>query len=194
MVRRRFTGLAILLFAAGSWYVAAAAPVHNAKGPPPDPCTSTVPDLPNDLQAAFAYDLESPSILHFVKALADIPQRDQQRVFDAAADAASSPAERDVEKAVAALCPNLDEMYGASRAFFLIASRWKLGELADEKRSGEFSTVVTTAMWSLSLGDRLPLEQRRSPWCRSQVSSRRRTRRPCHPSPAHVRVPTPRPG
>jgi len=160
VIRRRLAFFATLLFASSPWSVAASVP--GPSSPSIDPCASAVPDLPNDLQATFAYDLQSPAILHFVDALATVPRRDQKRVFDSAVDAASSPAQREAETAVATLCPNLDGIYGASRTLYLIANEWKLGEVADSQRFNDFSKVVETAVASLSAGDRLAPPQRRS--------------------------------
>lgn len=161
MTRYGFGLAVILLLTSGTTSVAASAPAAATAKPSPDPCASAVPDLPNDLQAAFAYDLESPAILRFIAVLATVPQRDQQRVFAEAVRAASSPAEQQAAAAVAALCPNLDELYGTSRALYLIVNAWKLGGLADEKQSHDFSSAVETALWSLSVAQRLTPEQRR---------------------------------
>ncbi len=123
--------------------------------PTADPCATAVPDLPNDLPTAFAYELEPPAILRFVSALARVPQREQRRVFNAAVDAASSPTEHAVQMAIAQECSNLDEIYGTSRTLYLVVNEWKLGELSDAKRFGDFSAAVGTAISALSLGDRL---------------------------------------
>ncbi len=121
-----------------------------------DPCASALPDLPNDLPTAFAYDLESEDVLRFIAALGAVPEREQKRVFDTAVGAADSAQERTALTAIAAACPGLDEIYGTSRAMYLVVNQWTLGELANAKRFGAFSAVVGSAVAVLARGDDVP--------------------------------------
>jgi len=125
-----------------------------------DPCASAVPDLPDDLPTAFAYDLESENVLRFVAALGAVPEREQKRVFDTAVAASDSAPERAAQTAIAAACPSLDEIYGTSRAMYLVVNQWTLGELANAKRFGEFSAVVGNAVAVLARGDDVPAAAR----------------------------------
>ncbi len=118
------------------------------------PCPA-LPDLPNDFATAFAYDLRPPAILRFITALDALPARDQKRVFDEAVAAASSPGEAAAKSAIAATCPDLDEIYGQSRALYLVSNEWTLRELANAKRFSAFADVVDAAVSALKLGDAL---------------------------------------
>ncbi len=158
---RGFAFFAILLLASSRSGIAGSPRFAGAEGPSPIACPS-VPDLPNDLQSAFAYDLESPAILHFISALATAPQADQKHIFDAASDAASSPREHAVETAVATLCPSLGAIYGTTRVILLISKQWTIRELFDAKRADAASQVIATAVSALSAENRLAPEQRAS--------------------------------
>jgi hypothetical protein len=151
-----------LLFASGSAAKLFAAPTPIAASPTPDSCASAVPDLPNDLATAFAYDLESPEILRFIAALAAVPAGEQKRVFDGAVAASTSPRALAARTAIAATCPNLDEIYATSRTLYLVSSEWTLGELADADRFSAFSDAVSSAVSALRRGDLLDPADRRA--------------------------------
>jgi outer membrane biosynthesis protein TonB len=144
--------------ARASWAETPPAPQASAA----DPCATAVPDLPNDLPTAFAYEIDSPAILHFLASVAAVPARQQKAAFDRAADAANSPAQQTVVTALTAQCPNLDEVYATTRALTLVANRWKLDEIHDENRWEAFSHAIEAALWALSVGDRVAPETRRS--------------------------------
>lgn len=159
-----------VFFALGAARTGAAGPAAAAAIAPPaaspsplesaDPCASAVPDLPDDLPTAFAYDLESEDVLQFIAALGSVPERQQKRVFDTAVAATESAAGRAAQAAVAADCPNLDELYGTSRAMYLVVNEWTLGDLANAKRFGEFSAAVGSAVSVLARGEAVPADVR----------------------------------
>jgi hypothetical protein len=158
--------LAVSLFLGAGAAAGAGVAGPQAKVPSPqvsvDPCASAVPDLPDDLPTAFAYHLESPRLLRFIAALAAVPERDQKRVFDTAVAAADSAPERAAQASISANCPSLDEIYGASRAMYLVVNQWTLGELANPKRFADFSAVVGTAVAAIARGDDLSPEAARA--------------------------------
>jgi hypothetical protein len=138
------------------------APLPAKADPSPAACPS-VPDLPADVVAAFAFDIQSPEILHFTSGLAALATSDQKRVFDAAMKAAGTPQERDAETAVAATCPTLDGIYGKVRAMAIVVNVWEFEGLAeiDDKQFDELSAVFDTAVGALAAGDALSPDARR---------------------------------
>ena len=139
---------------------AAATPLPPAAAP--GPCKTADPALTDDLGAAFAYDLTSAPILHFVSVLATLPVREQKHVFDAAVAAASTPRERAASAVIEGSCPDLDAIDGASRVAILVENMWELAEpdLTSEKRIAQFSVAVGNAAAALSANSRLTPEQR----------------------------------
>ncbi len=150
------------LLSSGSQSIAFGEPVPVAASESPDPCASAVPSLPNDLATAFAYDLDSPTILHFISALAAVPAKERRAVFESAVAAAATAPEREVVAAESADCPTLVEMYGASRATYLVVNQWQLREFGDAKRFDRFSTVVAAAVSALAIPSRLTPDQRQT--------------------------------
>jgi len=139
--------------------LSAASPL-SAKSAPSHAACPPVPDLSAGVVAAFAFDIQSPEILHFTSGLASLAAPDQKRVFDAAMKAAGTPQERDAETLVAATCPTLDGIYGNVRAMAVIVNRWQLPEL-DDKQFDELSAVVEIAVEALAAGDTLSPDVRR---------------------------------
>lgn len=143
-----------------------AAHAAQAQPPPappasaPDLCATAIPDLPNDLPTAFAYEITSPAILQFLASLAAVPAHRQKAAFERAVDAANAPAAQEVATALTALCPNLDEVYATTRALSLVANVWKLDEIHDQTRWEAFSHAVEAALWVLSAGDRIAPDTR----------------------------------
>ena len=123
------------------------------------PCASDGPDA-RDLPAAYAYDLESPAVLRFVRFVTAVPELAQKRIFDAAIASANDGPQQDVRAAVASRCPRPDAAYGTLRATYGIVNDWTLGELKDAARFQAFDAVVATAVSALSLGDEITPEQR----------------------------------
>ena len=152
--------LAVIVFAVAHGWLFASACRPALADSAPAACPS-VPDLPADLEAAFAFDIRSPQVIHFTSALAALPPTEQKRVVAAALGAAETAPERDAEAAVAATCPTLDGFYGDIRAMFTIANRWQVPVLADPKRFGDISRVVDTAVEALAAGDGIPAAARR---------------------------------
>lgn len=161
MVARSFAFAGILVALVGQLHTVAATPPPSAASATPQPCASTDPDLSGDLLKVYAYDLESPSLLNFLTALAALPAEDQKPVFDAAVAAAASPQERDVQAAVARLCPSADAVDATSRAAMLISSEWDHAGNDDAKRADEFSDVLATAVSALASGETLAPEEQR---------------------------------
>ena len=159
-MRLYYAFVVVLVVTSGSLSAAFAQPVPVAASASPDPCASAVPLLPNDLPTAFAYDLDSRPILHFITSLAAVPPKERRSVFDSAVAAEPTTPERDVAAAESAVCPTLDEIYGAARASYLVVNGWQLGEFDDAKRFDEFSSIVATAITALAMGDRLSPAQR----------------------------------
>jgi hypothetical protein len=94
-------GVVSMLLAANSGIEALPEPLPSGAGLSPAPC-ATRSDPPDNFQTAFAYDLESPAILHFIDVLTAVPSRDQRRLFDAVVNAAPTPAQRQAQVDVAA--------------------------------------------------------------------------------------------
>lgn len=149
--------------------LAAGSPLHTGAGAPlpppataaPHPCASTDPDLSGNFLKVYAYDLESPSLLSFLTALAALPANDQEPVFDAAVAAAGSRQERDAQAAVARLCPSADAVDATSRAAMLVSTEWDRAGNDDDKRADEFTAVLSTTVSALASGDALTPEERR---------------------------------
>jgi hypothetical protein len=161
--RCRFLAFVLLLTSLGS--AATAAPATTAPETPPpiaDPCATAVPDIPNDLTSAFAYELTSPAILHFLTMLKTVPPRDQKATFERAIAATQTPAQQELENTEARVCPNLDEIYAETRAIVLVANGWSpLRDFDDPKQSAKFLVALHDTIAALSLGPRLtPAEQR----------------------------------
>jgi hypothetical protein len=159
---RRARCLAVILFLGTGAAFASTVSAPSAPDPLPQvtaaPCPFALTALPDNLPAAFAYDLESPQLLGFIAALAAVPERDQKRVFDTAVAAVDASPELDARAPLLADCPSSDEIYGSSRAMYLVVDRWTLGELANRKRFGEFTAAVRAAVAALARGDPLSPE------------------------------------
>jgi hypothetical protein len=151
-MRHRVRALVVIFVLVAQICLAVAAPLPAAADSSPAPCPS-VPD-PAGVEAAFAFDIQSPEILRFTSGLASLAAPDQKRAFDAAMKAVGTPQEREAETAVAATCPTLDGIYGKVRAMAVIVNRWQLPEL-DDKQFDELSDVVETAVEALAAGDAL---------------------------------------
>ncbi len=163
MVRPGLALVVAVLFCTGSRSAAFAEPAPAAAtSASPDSCASAVPELPRDLPTAFAYDLDSPTILRFIASLAAVAPKDRKSVFESAVAAAPSAPQRDVAAAESAVCPTLDEIYGAARVSYLLVNGWQLKEFDDAKRFDVFSSVVSTAITALAMGDRLSPERRQN--------------------------------
>jgi hypothetical protein len=121
----------------------------------PEPCGSAAPEAPHDLPGAFAYELDSPTVLHFLTLLAKAPPATQKRVFAAAVAAASTAPEKSAQAAASAGCPDLDALYGAARASYLTVNLWQLNDFSDAARFQAFLGVLATAIAALSTNDRL---------------------------------------
>jgi len=158
---RCLPALAFIFFFLSDATYAASAQTPVGADPSPLACPS-VPDLPAGIEAAFAFNIPSREILHFISGLAALPAADQKGAFEAAVAAAATSQERDARAAIAGTCPTLDEIYGQVRAKFIVVNRWQLAELSDAKRFAAFSDVVDTAVAALAAGDALSPDLRRA--------------------------------
>jgi hypothetical protein len=127
-----------------------------------DPCATAVPDLPNDLPSAFAYEITSAPVLHFLSQIKSVPEREQKHVFERVINAASSPAQRDLEVAEQRVCPTLEQIYARTRALIFVANEWTFGGLHDADKFSIFAAIVGDAITALSLGEELTPDQHRA--------------------------------
>jgi hypothetical protein len=126
---------------------AGASPTSPAPTPLPtaDPCATAVPDLPNTLRSAFAYEITSAAVLQFLSQIKRVPEREQQRVFDAAVAAARTPRQHELELAEQRVCPTLEEICAQTRALTPVANEWTPRELQDERRRVACGTGATAS-------------------------------------------------
>ncbi len=159
IVGKRPLALIVFLLAQGGF--AAAAPLPAVAVPSPAACPA-VPEPSVALEDAFAFDLRSPEILHFISGLAALPAAEREGVFEAAVAAAATSQERDAEALIAGICPTLDAIYGQARAKFIVVNQWRLAGPSDGKRSADFAGVIDAAVLALAAGDALSPDVRRA--------------------------------
>jgi len=152
----------VLVLVSGVDTTAGASPTSPAptSAPMADPCATAVPDLPNDLQSAFAYEIKSAAVLRFLSQIKRVPERAQRQIFDRAVAAAKTPAQRELELAEQRVCPTAEEIYGQTRALILVANEWTPRNLQEDDKFSAFSGVVGDAITALVLGDELSVDQR----------------------------------
>jgi hypothetical protein len=157
-----FASLAVLVGFVAAFGSAGAAPTPGAASPAPVTCASPVPDLPENVLLAFAYDLRSRPVLRFIAALAAVPPADQQSLFESVVEAAATVPEREVQAALASRCADPTETYGTARALYLVVNRWTYGVSSDQERFDAFSAVTAIAVAALARGDGLAEPYRRT--------------------------------
>jgi len=154
-------------FAAAFGIASAMLPVSAPADPSPSPTPSVSSspacdalNAPGDLVSAYAYDLTTPSILDLLLALADAPDRDHRRVYDAAVRADPTPEERRAAANLSPACPRLDVAYGTSRGDAIVVNAWHLGTHLDDTGFAAFSDALQTALNALVLADTVSPEDR----------------------------------
>jgi hypothetical protein len=147
--------VAVGVIVSGTNVAANASPTSPVSTPLPtaDPCATAIPELPNDLPSAFAYEVKSAAVLHFPSQLKRVPEREQAQIFERAVAAVKTPGQHDVERAEQRVCPTLEEIYAKTRALALIANEWTPRGLHDNDKFSAFAEVVGDAITALAMSD-----------------------------------------